>query len=258
MDFAQHVRPRQVMVALFLAALCLFGAPGLDAQDTLPNGRELVDRYVELIGGRDAVMSRPIIRSTGSFQMPAMGITGELVTYQAQPGRNVVQVNIPGLGEIRSGFDGTVGWSMDPIQGPRVMTGAELDHTREEANFASTIRDPSLVTEAETVERTEMNGKACWRVRLTWRSGRETFDCYAEDAGLLVASVSTQDSPMGSIQITTLLDDYEEFGGFRIPTRMTQHMMGQEQVMVIEEVDFPSLDESVFALPPEIQALVGR
>jgi hypothetical protein len=34
-------------------------------------------------------------------------------------------------------------------------------------------------------------------------------------------------------------------------------MMGQEQVMVIENVEFPAPDDSVFELPPEIQALVN-
>lgn len=146
----------------------------------------------------------------------------------------------------------------DGIQGPRLMTGAELAQTREEASFASSIRDPSVVSSTETVEQTEMNGEACWRVKLTWNSGRESFDFYSVESGLLVGSTINQESPMGTIQVTTLLDEYREFGGFRMPTRMTQQMMGQEQVMVIENVEFPAPDESVFALPPEIQALVGR
>lgn len=227
-----------------------------EAQD-LPDGRLLVDRYVELIGGREVVLSRTFIRSTGSFEMPAMGITGELLTYQA-PGKNAVTVDIPGLGQIRSGFDGEVGWSFDPIQGPRLMTGFELIQTKEEASLASSIRDVSLVSSAETHEQVTMNGQACWRVKLTWNSGRETFDYFSVDTGLMVGSMSNQDSPMGTIQVITLLDDYKVFGGIRTPTRMTQQMMGQEQVMVITHVEFPTYDESVFALPMEILGLLDR
>lgn len=239
------------------AVLVLAMAGPAAAQD-LPDARRLVDRYVELIGGRDAVLGRAFVRSTGTFQLPAMGISGELEIYQAQPGRNAVRVSIPGLGEIRSGFNGEVGWSLDPLQGPRVMQGRELEQTREEASFGSAIRDASLVESMETVERAEMNGEACWRVRLRWRSGRETFDCYSVESGLLVASTTTQESPMGSMQVTSLLGNYREFGGVRLPTRLRQQMMGQEQVLEIREVEFPPLDESVFELPPEIRALVGR
>ncbi len=252
-----ETRRNRRLLGLMLLVAAPLAAPSAVSSQELPDGRELVDRYVELIGGREAAMSRPFIRSTGSFQMPAMGITGQLTAWQAQPGKNAVVVEIPGLGQIRSGYNGEVGWSLDPIQGPRLMEGAELAQTSEEASFASSIRDTSLVTAAETEEQTEMNGEACWRVKLTWKSGRETFDCYSVESGLMVGSVSSSESPMGTIQVTTLLDDYREFGGFRMPTRMTQQMMGQEQVMVIENVEFPAPDDSVFELPPEIQALVN-
>jgi len=253
----EHMRGRRLAALLLLLGALLASSGVAEAQD-LPEGRALVDRYVELIGGREAALSRRFMRSTGSFQMPALGITGQLVAYQGQPGKNAVTVDIPGLGQIRSGFNGEVGWSLDPIQGPRLMTGAELAQTKEEASFASSIRDASLVSSAQTVEQAEMNGQACWRVKLTWNSGRETFDCYSVQSGLMVGSTSSQESPTGRIEVTTLLDEYREFGGVRMPTRMTQQMMGQEQVMVIENVEFPAPDDSVFALPPEIQALVGR
>ena len=74
----------------------------------------------------------------------------------------------------------------------------------------------------------------------------------------MVGFTSSKESPTGAIQVTTLLNDYREFGGFRIATRRTQQMMGQEQVMVIENVECPAPDESVFALPAEVQSLVGR
>jgi hypothetical protein len=243
-----------IQIVLLIGSLSIISAA--EAQG-LPDGRQLVDRYVELIGGREAALSRTFIRSTGSFQMPALGIAGELLAYQAQ-GKNAVTVDIPGLGQIRSGLDGEVGWSLDPIQGPRLMTGSELTQTREEASFASTIRDVSLVSSAETVEQTTMNDEDCWRVKLTWNSGRETFDYFSKETGLLVGTTSSQESPMGTIQVTILLDDYKVFDGFRIPTRMTQQMMGQEQVMVINHVEFPNYDESVFALPMEIRALLDR
>jgi hypothetical protein len=232
------VEPRRNrrLLGLMLLVGAPLAAPSAASSQDLPDGRALIDRYVELIGGRDAVLSREFIRSTGQFQMPAMGVTGDLTAYQSQSGKNAVRVSIPGLGEIRSGFDGEVGWSLDPIQGPRVMDGEELEQTREEASFASSIRDESLVESVETLEQGEMNGEACWRVLVRWNSGRETTDCYSVESGLMVASVSSQESPMGTIQVTSLLSDYRELGGFLMPTRMTQQMMGQEQVMVFTDV----------------------
>jgi hypothetical protein len=95
-------------------------------------------------------------------------------------------------------------------------------------------------------------------VRVVSRSGRESFDCYAVDTGLLVASVSTQESPMGSMTITTQLGEYKQFGNVRMPTRMTQEMMGQQQTMTITSVEFDVVDDAAFSLPAEIQALKGN
>lgn len=69
----------------------------------------------------------------------------------------------------------------------------------EGANLLGALRDASLFTVRETVERTELNGAACYKVRLVWNSGRETHDCYGVDTGLMVAQVASQESPMGAI-----------------------------------------------------------
>ena len=70
--------------------------------------------------------------------------------------------------------------------------------------------------------------------RMVWKSGRETFDCYSAASGLLVASIGKQESPMGTIEVTNLVSEYKDFGGQKIATRLTQQVMGQEQVLVIE------------------------
>src|SRR3546814_385959 len=103
-----------------------------------------------------------------------------------------------------------------------------------------------------------MNGQECYKVRVVWKSGRESFDCYAVDNGLMVGMQLRSESPMGVIDVIVLLSDYEEFGAVRMPTRMTQQMMGQEQVMTISSVEFNTVDRGVFELPAEIRALVTK
>ena len=80
----------------------------------------------------------------------------------------------------------------------------------------------------------------------------------ALDGGLLVASVNTQESPMGSVSVTTLLKDYKQFGAVRMPTRLEQEMMGQQQVITITAVEFDMVDDEAFALPAQIHALMGH
>jgi hypothetical protein len=63
---------------------------------------------------------------------------------------------------------------------------------------------------------------------------------------------------MGRIEALTLLQDYADFGGIRVPKRSVITAMGMEQVIMIEKIDFEVPDPVRLQLPPEIKALIGR
>lgn len=252
-----HPTLRGVRRAL-LPVLALAALPATMSAQQLPPAQQLLDRYIVAIGGRDAVLEHAASHTKGQFSMPAMGLTGELEVFSADPGRSLTRVNIPGIGEIRTGFDGEVGWSINPMEGPRVMQGGELAQLRDEAAPESTLRDPKLVASMETVEQTTMNGEECYKVKVVWRSGRETFDCYSTASGLIVGMLQKSESPMGVLDVTIHLSDYKPHGDVTLPTRIAQQMMGQEQIMTITSIDFGPVDAAVFELPAEIKALIGK
>ena len=250
---AATVAPRLLFGCALLASAVAMPA----ASQTLPPARELIDGHIAAVGGRDAVTAHSSMHLTGSFTMPAMGMTGRYEIWQKRPDRLASTVDVPGIGQVRRGFDGEVGWTVSPIEGPRVIKDAELAQLADEANLRSALRDTSLVASAQTVERTEMGGTACFLVRIEWKSGRETFDCYAVDSGLLVASRMTAQTQMGPLESTMIFSDYQQFGRYRMPAQSRQQVMGMEQVIRIENVRFDTVSDSVFALPPEIKALLG-
>lgn len=246
---------RNVMTIATSIALLALAGPGL--ADSLPDARGLVDRHIEAIGGRAAVESQTQGTLTGRFQMPAAGIDGELVMAIGAVDRIGIHIEMPGIGEIRSGIHNEVVWSMDPFSGPRILEGDERALQLEQTNPEAALREDSLVEELETVELAEFGGESCYRVRVAWRSGRESHDCYAVDSGLLVATESIQVSPMGEISITMLLKDYQDLGGFKAATRTEQTVMGQQQIMTLESFNAGEPDPDLLALPAPIQALAG-
>lgn len=235
----------------------LFGlatAAQASAQD-LPPAREIVDRYVAAIGGEAAVRSHDTWKATGSFSVPASGLTGTLEAFQA-PGRIFARITVPGIGELLRGYDGEVGWSINPLEGPRILDGIELATMREEASRGSTLRDSSVVASLETLEKATMNEQECWKVKVVWKSGRETRDCYSTASGLLIATEGRTTTPMGEIDYTTEVHDYRTFGEMKIATRVVQRSLGQEQVVTTESIEFGPIDPKTFEAPTEIRALV--
>jgi hypothetical protein len=251
------VRPVGRRVWMLALAACAL-APAAAAAQQLPSAEQLTQRYVQAIGGREAMLAPRTTRTRGTFEMPAAGLTGELEVVTGKPNRVATRVTIGGLGEIRNGYDGQTGWSVDPMMGARLLTPAETDAAREQADPMAAVRDPSAYTSMTTVEQTTMGGQACYKVRLVWKSGRESFDCYAVEGGLLVGSVTTQESPMGTMSVTTLVSDYRQFGNVRMATRMTQEAMGQQQVITVTSVEFDVVDDAAFNPPAAIAALKGN
>jgi hypothetical protein len=238
-----------------LIALTLVPATTV-AQTQLPEPQALIARYVDAVGGREAVLRPAASRTVGTFELPAAGLRGELEIVASPPNRLASKITIEGLGTIRSGFDGTVAWSLDPMTGPRLLTGAEGDALRDQANRLASVRDASLFTTMRTVERTELGGEQCYLVHLVWQSGRESYDCYSAETGLLNATKFQQQSPMGTMDVTTTVSDYREFNGVRMPTRIVQEMMGMQQVMTISAVELDNVDVSAIEPPAEIRTLM--
>jgi len=223
----------------------------------LPPAATLVAKYSATIGG-PAILRAQQITTKGGMSMAAAGINATFEMVQLAPNKMQMMTTIPGVGNIQLGYDGTTAWSMDPMQGPRILAGKELDEVRDEADPRASARVPDFFTALQTVGDTTMAGERCYMVKLTWKSGRETFDCYSAASGLMVGSKSVQQTAMGAIPVTTEYSDYKKFGDFMMPTKTTQSMMGQQQVMTISSVEVGTGTGVSIVVPPEIAALIKK
>jgi len=224
----------------------------------LPPAKDLIAKFVTATNATVVMAKHTSVKTTGKFEMASAGISGDLEISQARPNKTALRIDLPGMGQVQEGFDGTTAWSINPMQGPRLKTGKELDAAREESTFGASSRQGPNIASAETVEKTEMNGEACYKVKLVWKSGRETFDCYSVASGLLIAATAKQDTPMGTVDVTNLISDYKDFGGQKIATRLTQQVMGQEQVLRINNVEYDVADPAIFEMPAAIKALADK
>ena len=225
------------------------------ATAALPPAATLVAKYAETIGG-PAMLRAQQITTKGGLAMTAAGLNATFEMVQLAPNRMQMVTTIPGVGAIQVGYDGTTAWSIDPMQGPRLLAGKELDEIREEADPRAAVRAPDMFSSVQTVADTTMGGERCFLVKLTWKSGRETFDCYSPATGLMVGSKSVQQTAMGPIPVATVYGDYKKFGDFMVPTKTTQSMMGQQQVMTISSVEVGTGAGVTISVPPEIKSLV--
>ena len=235
------------------AGAALVAAPAR-AQE-LPAARQIVDAYVNAIGGLEAISRAQHRHLVGEMSMPAAGMTMTMEIWQARPNKMLMVMEIPGMGEMKSGYDGQVAWSVNPMQGPRIVEGAELQQTLRQADFDANLRFEHLFPTLETVERTEMAGRPCYRVRMVAENGDEAFGCFDTETKLLLGMTSRMESEQGTIETTIEFQDYRDFGGVKMPARTVMSVMGQQMVMSVRELDTNPIPDATFALPAEVRAL---
>ncbi len=239
------------------AALALFGASDAVAQQ-LPTPRQITDRYIQAVGGRDAFKAQQFRHMVMEMSMPAMGMSFTMDIKVMRPNKMLTTMEMPGMGTITTGYDGTVAWMNNPMTGPQILEGQELNQALRQSDIDASIDFERLYPTMETVERTERGGRACYNVRMVSPDNDTVFSCFDVENGLIVAVTAKQTSQMGEVEVTSLLSDYKDFGGIKLPTRTTAQMMGMEMVTTIKSVDSNPIDPSVFELPAEIKALAAQ
>ncbi len=249
-----HTINRRVLSTSLALALSVAVASTAAHAQALPDARAVLARYVQVTNAAK-LASTPGQRMKGTFEMAAQGLSGQVEGFRDRQGRSLQVINIPGIGELKEGTDTNFKWSMNPIEGPKIIEGKEYLEAREREDPRAAVRDPALVINAVTAGIDTVDKAPCVRLTLTWKSGRTTNECYSQATGYLVSSESTETTSMGKISIKTTYFDYKTFDGITLPTRTVQSATGTEVVLRLTDLVFETIDPARFTLPPEIQTL---
>ena len=221
----------------------------------LPTAKQVVDLMIEFSGGVEAFKDPKPTKTTGSFTIPQAQLTGSMTTWSAPPNLMRVDIELPGLGTTKNGFNGKIGWTLDPTRGPSIMDGSMLEEIKREANSNAMLDLLKDFPEAKVTGRETFEGAECVVLRL--EKGKVLKEQFVEEkTGRLVGTRSKMPTPMGEIPSTAIIEKWITIGSRKVPAKTVIKMMGMEQVMQIDKVitDEP-ISPEVFALPPAIKAL---
>jgi len=245
---------KRSILTLAAGTLVLVAPAALSAQE-LPDARTVLDRWAEAIGGEEAWLQHESLMVEGTMSMPAVGMEGPFRMYQSAPGRHASEMEIPGYGKVRTGFDGETAWNLDPMSGPRILDGDEARSEADAGQMHAELRRPEDIRDARLIERIEMNGEPCYAIEIVRQSGRQARECFHTETYLRVASTSTSETPAGTFETTTYFEAWQEVGNLLVPARQRMQMPGNEIIMVYDHVELDTVDPAVFELPAEIRAL---
>jgi hypothetical protein len=226
------------------------------AQKTLPSARSILDRHIAAIGGKAAILGHSSTHATGSFSVASAGMKGTIEAFAAKPDKHLVKISIPGVGDIFEAYDGTNGWTMSPMTGPMLLEGKQLEDKKFDTDFYAELHDDGRYASTTTMERTEFDGRPCYKIRLVRKNGSEDFEFYDVATGLKAGRIATRETPMGAMTGTSVETDYKKFGKLLVPTTIRNSIAGVQQLITIEAVEFDQVPPTVFQPPAEIKALI--
>jgi len=226
------------------------------AANGLPLARGLLDRHLDAIGGREALARHTSTHMRGTLSMPAAGISGNLEIFAARPNKTLLRVSLDGVGEVVEAFDGVNGWSVSPLTGPMLLEGKQLEEKRFDAEYDGELRHEARYMSMRTVERTEFEGRPCYKVVLVRTIGGEDVEFYDVETGLKAGGIVTRETPMGPMTGTTVESGYQRFGALLQPTTVRSQMGGIQQVISVTSIEYDTVAPAVFEMPSEIKALL--
>jgi outer membrane lipoprotein-sorting protein len=246
-------------MAIRIGAALLLAAAGAMAADDLPKADTILDKYVEATGGKAAYQKVHSEITSGSMELTAMGIKGKMVSYTAEPDKSYTEVTMEGIGQFRDGSNGQVAWSINAMQGPRLKEGDEKAEALLRAKFNSDHDWRKIYDKAETVGVEQVDGKDCYKIVLTPKTGNPVTRYYDKESNLLVKMVAVLKGPMGEISTESMPGDYRKEGEILMPHKIIQKAASQQFTITIDSVQHNAeIPKEKFDVPPEIQALMKK
>lgn len=249
---------RRMMLAA-LAAAALVPAYLRAAEEELPKGDAVLDRYIEVTGGKALYEKRHSEVLVMEMEFVGRGVKGTVTRYGDTSNNTYSTGQIEGVGKIEEGVYNGQAWENSAIMGPRVKTGAENADAVRDSLFNNSLLWRK-VFKAETVGVEKVRDEDCYKVLMTpLGEGKPQTMYLSKKTGLVTKTTRTIVSPMGEMAVDATISDYKPFEGILFATKIVQNVMGNQIALTLVSVKAnEDIPKDRFEPPAEIKKLMAK
>jgi zinc protease len=248
-----RMRRRLLLASPLLAIPAAWSQPAVTADSVL-------DRYVQVTGGKAARARAKTQFIKTRIAMPAQGIQGTANEYRGD-GISYLEMEIPGVGKVEQGVHAGVVWEKSALMGPRLKQGDERYLALRQAALDSDWNwrryyNAVLQGAVDSPEAPEPSHK----VLLTPKEGGSPETrYYSKKSGYLVKMTTRQKSPLGDIAMEMSFSDYRNVGGVFMAFQNTVKAGPQQMEIVQEAVQNNVAIPAAKRVPPaDVRLLMAR
>jgi hypothetical protein len=252
---ATMTRPRtlaSLAFALTLTGGALVARAAPDAAVAPARAPEAILADFAKVVGADAAAKHKSLHLRRDLSITGMGIKGTEERWAAAGDKMLAVMTLPGVGVIKQGSTGTVHWSHDPINGLRVLSGAEADMARIESAWNADLRLAQLFAKLRTVPAPDGAPKdaplEC--VELAPKEAQPMTMCFDARTHLRVFQAGKQASPQGEVPYVARQAEWRSIEGLMVPA--LEELTTGPTVMELRLVELTfdgKLPPNVFRMP---------
>jgi hypothetical protein len=240
-----------IAIVLVVFAFSPVGFSARSQSQSLPNSTadQIIARYIEATGGRDAWMKLHSRTSLGTIEIPTVGASGTVMIHEKAPNR-VLQVVILHGAVFRQGFDGQIAWSEDPVEGLKVKSGPELQEMKRESDFYHVVDIKKFYSKLSAAGQESIGDVSAWVVEGVDLDGITEKMYFDSKSGLLLRSIIQRHVADTLTVFQQDLSDYRAVDGVKLPFEV--HQSGGDAAFTIKIGEFRhnvDLEDSEFVKP---------
>jgi len=214
----------------------------------LPSADQIVDKYVQALGGAEALekISSRVAKGTlsgfGNRQFP-------IEVFAKAPDKRLSVMHMPN-GDSITAYDGRAGWLGFSQGPPHRMTPPEANSARMDADFHFALEFKQNFSQLR-VEPPEKIGEEETYLVMGANAGQPPVRLYfSQQSGLLVRLVRYVETPLGRNPTQIDYADYRSVDGIKVPFRWTLARPGGRFTIQVDQIqqNVP-IDDAKFAMP---------
>ena len=221
-----------------------------------PSQQEVVDqifaRYMEVVGGQEAIDAVISYRAKGTFETSAARLQGTFASWGKNPNKNLTVITFPGIVEVRKGFDGESQWVQTPFGTFATTEGAtEMSQIERDAEIYRAGKIKDLYYALKLENKVRLSGRDVYMIEGQPQKGPAEKLFFDAETGLLVRWDMVRKVPnRGHVFVKVHLDDYREVDKLQVPFKVRFAFESFDFTLKLDEWQHNvAVDDALFRRP---------
>ena len=204
------------------------------APEAPPTVKQILDRYVQAVGGADALM-KITSRTVKGSRIGADGVLVPEEVYQKAPDKLLTVTSYPNV-VFSNGYNGTVGWGHSSRDGATPLPDQLLAQLKRDAVFYKELKTQEIYSSLTLLGKASVRDADAYVIQATPADGPAEKLFFDVRTGLLVRRYTESDTPVGKLPLQVDYEDFREVDGIKQPFLIHWSFPGRVWGRKIDEI----------------------